>query len=458
MTTSTPSSGFRYSKFKEAVLALLSVQKSFERGEISSMVHGRIRSERLGQAVVAMAEEMGVHLLAPIHINSNGEYPLNVDTNAGSTRYGEEFANAVTPFQPRTGAAAGAHLHPSNGWCWLNHFSAEKMVRARFDAQLMQPQEAWGNPPEVEKMLDENRKEMEASSVRRHARLDALTPEQREFIEVLHYQSKDSLHVDAALDVNDRLHELSAQHYRLAQIGLSERGLDKAQERVQDDVETQLILLAHEIPGVLEPKFLYDPRGTTVGLIFESGAHNSLNGSYKVPLNPARVKELAHEDFQSAFEALKRADQERGVRHVMLSIESTGTAAFVDAGREQEVARIIDEAADKVDDLWDNGDGERHPLRDRNENTVGHLEFSTEPPRGQAKGDFWLDVECNANADDPAHEAAQHLREAAFKVRRGEDLLAIFDANGSRVGMGSLRESTDLDQASPGSAFGRPRN
>ena len=144
MTTSSTSS--ESSKFKEAMLALLSVQTSFERGEISSLDHGQIRGERLGQAVVAMAEEMGVHLIAPIYIDSNGEYPLNVDTKAGSTCYGEEFANAVTPFQPRTGVAAGAHLHPSNGWCSLNHFSAEKMVRARFEAQLMQPQEAEEQP------------------------------------------------------------------------------------------------------------------------------------------------------------------------------------------------------------------------------------------------------------------------------------------------------------------------
>ena len=166
----------------------------------------------------------------------------------------------------------------------------------------------WGDHPDVQKMLDESQKDMEASAVRRNERLDALTPEQREFIEVLHYQSNGTLHVDAALDVNDRLHELAVEHHRLAQISLSESGLSKMQERVQDDVETKIILLSHEIPGVLEPKFMYDPRGTTVGLMFESGAHDSLNGSYKVPLNPARVKELANENFQAAIEALERAD------------------------------------------------------------------------------------------------------------------------------------------------------
>lgn len=241
----------------------------------------------------------------------------------------------------------------------------------------------WGNHPDVQKKLDESKKDMEASSVRRNERLDALTPEQREFIEMLHYQSKGALHVDAALDVNERLHELTAQHHRLAQIDQNESGLSKAQERVRDDVETKIILLSYEIPGVLEPKFMYDPSGTTAGLMFESGAHNSVNGSYKVPLNPARVKELANENFQAAIEALERADQERGpVRYMEVMIENTTNAAFSDTGREQEVSRIIEEAAGKLDDWWGQGDGERHPLRDLNGNTVGYLTLtSEEPPR-----------------------------------------------------------------------------
>ncbi len=305
----------------------------------------------------------------------------------------------------------------------------------------------WGNHPDVQKMLDESKANMEASAVRRNQRLDALTPEQREFIEVLHYQSKGALHVDAALDVNDRLHELAVQHHRLAQISLSESGLSKMQERVQDDVETKIILLSHEIPGVLEPKFMYDPRGTTVGLMFESGAHDSLNGSYKVPLNPARVKELANENFQAAVEALERADQERGpVRYMELLIENTTNAAFADTGREQEVARIIEEAADKLDDWWGQGDGERHPLRDLNGNTVGHLTItSEEPPRrptveGEVKLSFRCELDNDAYGDDPAHEAAQHLREAAHRIVKGDTDFAIYDTNGNHVGDGTIRE------------------
>lgn len=311
----------------------------------------------------------------------------------------------------------------------------------------------WGDHPDVQKMLDESQKDMEASAVRRNERLDALTPEQREFIEVLHYQSNGTLHVDAALDVNDRLHELAVEHHRLAQISLSESGLSKMQERVQDDVETKIILLSHEIPGVLEPKFMYDPRGTTVGLMFESGAHDSLNGSYKVPLNPARVKELANENFQAVIEALERADQERGpVRYMELLIENTTNAAFADTGREQEVARIIEEAADKLDDWWGQGDGERHRLRDLNGNTVGHLVLtSEEPPRrptveGEVKLSFWCELDNDAYGDDPAHEAAQHLREAAHQIMKGNTDFPIYDTNGNHVGDGTIRELPPLEK------------
>lgn len=311
----------------------------------------------------------------------------------------------------------------------------------------------WGNHPDVNQMLDENKQQMEAASVHRRARLDALTPEQREFIEVLHRQSMERLGVDAALDVNDRLHELAAQHFRLAHINVRE-GLSKAQERVQEDVENKIFLLAHEIPGVLEPKFIYDPRGTTVGLMFESGIGNSMNGSYKVPLNPERVKELAHENFQAAIEALERADQERGpVRYMVLTIENTTNAAFVDTGREQEVARIIEEAADKMDDWWSQDDGERHPLRDLNGNTVGRLTLTSDKDatrqatkEGEVKLTFWCELDNDAYGDDPAHEAAQHLREAAHQITKGNTDFPVYDTNGNHIGDGTIRELPSLEK------------
>ncbi len=311
----------------------------------------------------------------------------------------------------------------------------------------------WGNHPEVKAMLDKSQQEMAAASEIRRARLGALTPDQREFIEVLHQQSNDVLHVDAALDVNDKLHEMAAQHHRLAQISLSESGLSKAQERVQDQVEKEIVLLAQEIPGVLEPKFMYDPRGTTVGLMFESGAHNSLNGSYKVPLNPERMKELSKENFQAAIEALERADQERdATQYVVVTIENTANAAFADMGREAESARIIRTAADKLEDVFAPAQNEEFPLRDLNGNKVGQLQVVSGPePKlpELPEGGVRIFIECNLESDayreDPGSEAAKSLRDAANQIAEGGVAFPVYDTNGNIVGHGTTRDAPSLE-------------
>lgn len=161
------------------------------------------------------------------------------------------------------------------------------------------------------------------------------------------------------------------------------------------------------------------------------GQNMSTEGSYKV----------RPEDLTSFNQREDASD-----RHLTIIIESTGNAAFVDTGREQEVARIIEAAADQMDDLWGREDGDRYPLHDLNGNKVGHLAFSTGGPGGSTEGDFWLDVECQQDGDDPAHAAAQHLREAALQVGRGQGELVIHDVNGNRVGMGTLRPLPSLEK------------
>lgn len=323
-------------------------------------------------------------------------------------------------------------------------------------SQLRELQKAtpatWGNHPDVEKLLDANRHGMDDAAKVRQYRLNGLTPEQREFIELLHYQSKDTLQVDAALDLNDRLHEMAVQHQRLAQISVGESGLSKAQERVRDDVEMKIVLLAREIPGVLEPKFMYDPRGTTVGLVFESGANNSLNGSYKVPLNPQRVKELANENFQSAVEALERADKERGpVRYVVVTIENTSNAAFVDTGREAESARIIRSASDKVSELWADAPADS-PLRDLNGNKVGQLVVLDNEPKlpELPEGGVRIFLECelgnDAYRDDPVSEVARSLQDAANHIAEGEIAFPIYDLNGNIAGHGITSDPPSLEK------------
>ncbi len=140
----------------------------------------------------------------------------------------------------------------------------------------------WGNHPDVAKMLDDNKREMEALSKVTDERLAALTPEQREWIEVLHYET--GLYVQQALDLNDKLHDLAAKHFKLCHIDVTENGLSKEQEHARDAIESAARQTLDGVHGIKGAAFLYDPRGTTMGVLFESGRYDSLSGMCKVPL------------------------------------------------------------------------------------------------------------------------------------------------------------------------------
>jgi hypothetical protein len=120
---------------KEAADTLARLEQDFAAGRVSSLEHSRIRQDALGKALVAMAEDHGVTLQSPLYLDSNGEFSITaLHPNGGSPLqgcgpFGEEFAAALTRHKARTGTNPGI-LCADNGWCRLNHFEAEKMVRA----------------------------------------------------------------------------------------------------------------------------------------------------------------------------------------------------------------------------------------------------------------------------------------------------------------------------------------
>lgn len=293
----------------------------------------------------------------------------------------------------------------------------------------------WGNHPDVAADLESASLAAGVDSIKRHKRLAALSEDQREFIEVLHRET--GMYVDEALDFNDKLHGLAAIHLKLALVTTSAGGLNRAEERAVEDVERQIGDLVAKTPGVSGVKFMYDPRGETVGLMFDSGASNSFNGSYKVPVNSAFSAAV-----EDAYNALM--DKMNMARYLSVTIESTGNAAFVDAGRSVEVGRILEEAAGVMAQAWDNA-GERMPLRDGNGNTVGHLEFSAAKPEEPEAAEFWLEVMCSGDGEDPAIEAAEYLREAAGMLWEKPDALTLKDVNGNTVGSMRLVVSNELD-------------
>lgn len=433
----------------------------------------------------------------------------------------------------------------------------------------------WGNHPDVAQAMKDNQREIEEQSKINREKLAKLTPEQRDWIEVIHYETH--LHLPHALELNERLHELAAQHFTLAYIDVSESGLSKRQEQAREAIEQQITELLDGVPNVKGPYFVYDPRGTTVGVKFESGRADSITGSYKVPLNPERVRALGGENFWEAYpvssefakqlassgiadlqadefasrlvelstkhtklalmaseggwdedriadaktalraevnavvseannvsasasqqpvirgveftfdprfatvivdlesgrsnrmsggwsvpvdeellealdgdELLEDAEGMENERssYVVLVIEETGNAAFVDLGRDQEVARIIDEAADKIASHASIGDAD-FALRDVNGNRVGRVEVTTVTPTGDVPdGTVRLAIETgNAAFEHDANlEVALLLRGAAEKVRDGEHVFALHDTNGAMVGKFEYREEPSLAQ------------
>lgn len=157
----------------------------------------------------------------------------------------------------------------------------------------------WGNPPDVAKAMADNQREMAVQGEIYQAKLDKLTPEQREWIEVIHHET--GLHLPQAVDLHEGLHELAAQHLKLALMDASEIGLSAQQKQARDVIEDRITGLVDGVPHIKGPRFDYDARGTTVGVIFESGNHNSLTGAYKVPLDPKRIKALNKEPFWEAY-------------------------------------------------------------------------------------------------------------------------------------------------------------
>lgn len=133
------------------------------------------------------------------------------------------------------------------------------------------------------------------------ARLEKMPSKHREFAENFHQET--GIPFFQGLTLSEQLFELAAQHYVLTNMHLSDGGLSKHQEHARDAIEQQITKLLDWAPNVNGAHFIYDPRGTTVGIKFKSGLFDSLNGTYKVPLNPDRVNVLRHQPFWEAYPA-----------------------------------------------------------------------------------------------------------------------------------------------------------
>lgn len=96
---------------------------------------GQVREAAIMEGLQIMLEESNPGaVLKGSRINTRGEfevfaYPIG-KLNGFCAHYGEKFAAALSKVPRRTGMKpyAGPCI-PENGWCYVNHFDAEQIVR-----------------------------------------------------------------------------------------------------------------------------------------------------------------------------------------------------------------------------------------------------------------------------------------------------------------------------------------
>lgn len=134
--------------------------------------------------------------------------------------------------------------------------------------------------------------------------------------------------------------------------------------------------------------------------------------------------------------------------YVVLTISNTDNAAFADVGRDQEVARIVREAADSIEGKASLRDVE-FGLRDTNGNKVGKVEYTETVPTGEPDEGtvrLWVETGNSAFEGGATDEVARILREAADKVEDGGHNFVLRDYNGNTLGKFEFREEPSLDK------------
>lgn len=118
-----------------AVQTLDEVQDKFGMNQLSPVEAGTLRAQALCSGVVALFEHHGVFLQRPLRIDTNGELRLaalksatSVPDIEGTAPFGDYLAGLLSRHMARTGIVPG-HISADNGWCRINHFRAEALLR-----------------------------------------------------------------------------------------------------------------------------------------------------------------------------------------------------------------------------------------------------------------------------------------------------------------------------------------
>ncbi len=119
-------------KFCHAISDLKQVHEDFQAGRVSPVEHGAKRETAIITALEALADSLGVQLQKMHSIDARGELHITAldgdkDPRLGSGKFGWRFAALLNLAKPRTGVIP-CDLTPDAGWCYVNHFAAEKLV------------------------------------------------------------------------------------------------------------------------------------------------------------------------------------------------------------------------------------------------------------------------------------------------------------------------------------------
>jgi hypothetical protein len=113
---------------------LIDAHAQFKQGTISAYAFANMRGPYIAQALQAVAHELGADLKEYAILAKRAEGAVAASYDAVG-HYGEAFVEVLNRYSPRTGIFAGAILSASCGWCYLNHFDAEKLVMDYYSEQ-----------------------------------------------------------------------------------------------------------------------------------------------------------------------------------------------------------------------------------------------------------------------------------------------------------------------------------
>jgi hypothetical protein len=124
-------------KFRQAIADLKKAHEDFFAGRLSPVAHGAARETAIIDALEVLAETLGVKLQKMHRIDANGELHITAldgdkDPRLGCGQFGWRFAALLNLAKPRTGVIP-CDLLPEAGWCYINHFAAEKLVLRYFE-------------------------------------------------------------------------------------------------------------------------------------------------------------------------------------------------------------------------------------------------------------------------------------------------------------------------------------